>query len=933
MKTLSKLLIIMSFAFLYSCGNNDTTQIKEDREQHEAFLDIHPFNQTIQLSREDRKKQGLPPNAYYEREYLLTMNPSLGRPTPEKVKLINKDLEIAKSVPGNSRSWEDRGPNNIGGRTHVVFFDPNDVGPNNGDGIDYNRAFAGGVGGGLWVNEDVTDANSSWTTIPGVASNLNVSCYAIDPNDPLTMYIGTGEIYTSGAAVGNGLYKTTDGGLTWNEVPIPAASGTDVTVSGNLFKSGIFYVTDVIVRNVNGTSEVYVGIGGEDYVSPNFNISNPNNTLGAQNAGLYRSTDAGSNWTRVDGPLLRYTANGDTYYVIPNDFAIAADNELYFGTIGSPINNQGAGRVYRSTNGTTWLLADVIPGADRVELAASKTNSNLFYVAVQTGSNQGDLYITTDDFATLNPMNEPNDADVTIPATDFTRGQAFYDLVIEVDPNNDQIIYAGGIDSFRSTDGGNSWRQISKWTNGNGLSSIPAPFVHADIHAISFRPGNSNEGLIGSDGGCSYVSSYSSAPTNVNVIQNRNNNLNITQFYYAAIDENGAAGGDDFVGGTQDNGTLRVNNAQPGANSFIEAVGGDGAHADIDGADGYVVVSTQYNNHRYYTYPGYSFRYCITSPNCGDNAGGTGDFINVAELDKVNNYLFANSRTFNGSNGIEVCELFNSSSNCNTITNTQITSDRPTAMKASPFANGNPVLYVGTERSNLYRVSNITTTPVWNNIRPAGLLGSVSDIEFGATEQEIYLTMHNYGVNNIYYTNDGGTTWDLKDGDLPDIPVKTILPNPLLPGEVLIGTELGVYTSSNFNSTSPNWIPAINGMTNVKVVDLDYRASDNTVLAATHGRGLFTGTLDTASITDSNEISNEIFVTPTVSNGTFSIHSELENTYDVKLHDLNGRRVWSKENMTLSKQGSQVQLNLKSGYYILSAYKDNIAISTKLLIK
>lgn len=933
MKTFSKLLIITSFALLYSCSNNDNTQINKDREQHETFLDTHPFNQTIQLSREDRKKQGLPPNAYYEREYLLTMNPSLGRPTPEKVKLINKDLEIAKSVPGNSRSWEDRGPNNIGGRTHVVFFDPNDVGPNNGDGIDYNRAFAGGVGGGLWVNEDVTDANSSWTIIPGVASNLNVSCYAIDPNDPLTMYIGTGEIYTFGAAVGNGLYKTTDGGLTWNTVPINIAGGGDQNIAGDIFKSGIFFITDVIVRDVNGTSEIYVGIGGENYASPNFNIGNPDNTLGLQNSGLYRSIDSGLSWNRIEEPNLSYTEGNNTFYYIPNDFEIAADNELYFGTIGSPLSNQGGGLIYRSVNGTNWNLAATISGADRVEIATSKTNSDLFYVAVQTFSNQADLYKTSNDFLSLNPMNEPDDADNTIPASDFTRGQAFYDLVIEVDPNNDQILYAGGIDSFISQNGGSSWQQISKWTNFNGLNALPVPFVHADIHAISFRPGNSNEGLIGSDGGCSYVSSFNSASSSSNAIENRNNNLNITQFYYAAIDENGASNGDDFAGGTQDNGTLVVNNAQAGPNPFLLAVGGDGAHTDIDGADGYVVVSTQYNNHRYYTYPGYSFRYCVTSSNCGDNAGGTGDFINVAELDKVNDYLFANSKTFNGNNGIEVCQLFASTSNCNTITSNQISNDRPTAMKASPFANGNPVLFVGTERSNIFRVTNVTSSPVWTNINPNGLLGSVSDIEFGSTEQEIYLTVHNYGVNNIFYTGDGGVTWQRKDGNLPDIPVKTILPNPLLPNEVLIGTEIGIYTTADFDSARPNWIPAINGMTNVKVVDLDYRASDNTVLAATHGRGLFTGTLDTASIADSNQISNEIFVTPTVSNGTFSIHSELENTYDVKLHDLNGRRVWSKENMTLSKQGSQVQLNLNSGYYILSAYKDNIAISTKLLIK
>ena len=81
----------------------------------------------------------------------------------------------------------------------------------------------------------------------------------------------------------------------------------------------------------------------------------------------------------------------------------------------------------------------------------------------------------------------------------------------------------------------------------------------------------------------------------------------------------------------------------------------------------------------------------------------------------------------------------------------------------------------------------------------------MSDIEFGASELEIYLTMHNYGVNNIWYTNDGGITWAQKDGNLPDIPVKAILQNPFVPNEVIIGTQLGIYSTTDFDSVNPTW--------------------------------------------------------------------------------------------------------------------------------
>ena len=128
-------------------------------------------------------------------------------------------------------------------------------------------------------------------------------------------------------------------------------------------------------------------------------------------------------------------------------------------------------------------------------------------------------------------------------------------------------------------------------------------------------------------------------------------------------------------------------------------------------------------------------------------------------------------------------------------------------------------------------------------------LGSVSDIQFGDNEDEIYLTYYNYGLNaannsNIRYTNDGfdGGLSSNKEGDLPDIPVLTILNNPFEDGEVIVGTDLGVWRTANFSAPNPNWTSAYVGMQDVAVRDLDYRgvsALDNRVLAASYGRGVY----------------------------------------------------------------------------------------------
>ena len=905
---------------------------KEAREMHQAFVENSPFKETKNLSRKERKELSLPPNSYNERMWELTMNPRLGFPTPYEVALI--DTNTLKSAPGSTtRPWEERGPSNVGGRTRVVFYDPNDVGANNGDGIDYNRVFAGGVSGGLWVNDDITDVNSSWNIIPGLASNLNVSAYAIDPNDSMTIYIGTGEQYAAGAAVGNGLYKTTDGGSTWTAVPItPAGPGTLNTTS-DLFTAGIFFINDIIVRNSNGNSEVYVGIGSTNYATPNFNISNPNNILGAQNAGLYRSIDSGASWNRIENTSMQYNFGGQTFYIAPNDFEISADNILYMGSIAVPGTGFGGGRLYRSTDGLNWTLQSTISGADRIELACSATNPNLFYIAAQV-LNQGDLFVSNDALLSTTAINEPDDADTSIPANDFTRGQAFYDLVIEVDPTNDQIIYAGGIDTFRSTNAGNSWSQISKWTDVNGLQNINAPFIHADIHALTFHPTNTNQAVIGSDGGVSWANSLSNANISSNAISTRINGYNVTQFYYGSIASNFGRG-DNLSGGTQDNGTQALNNAAVGENAFTAVLGGDGGHTEIDAIDGYAVITSQYNNHRIVGYPQYDFRYCASTVNCSDRPpNADGDFINVAELDRNLNFLYSNTRNFNGTNAIEACELFASAAICNNLSSNLISGNRPTSYKVSPFTLTSTTLLVGTEFSTVLVVTNANTSnPTFTDISGSNFLGSVSDVEFGLSEQEIYVTMHNYGVENIWYTNDGGNTWSAKEGNLPDIPIKAILPNPLLPGEVIIGTELGVFATSDFNSANPTWQPLRNGMTNVRVVDLDLRTTDNTILATTHGRGMFTGTFDTLSISQFESENLNIQIYPTISNGNITISSALElPETEIKVFNLSGQQVFNTiEDLGVSE--SRLELDLKSGFYLIQLSVNGQSKTEKIIIK
>ena len=131
--------------------------------------------------------------------------------------MVNNNDAIALQ-PGTSNSkWQLRGPNNVGGRTRAVAWDPNDT--------KGKKVWAGAVTGGLWYNNDITSAASSWVSVSDVWANVTVSCIAFDPNDSKIMYIGTGEGWgsSSSSSRGQGIYKSTDGGATFNLISSTSA--------------------------------------------------------------------------------------------------------------------------------------------------------------------------------------------------------------------------------------------------------------------------------------------------------------------------------------------------------------------------------------------------------------------------------------------------------------------------------------------------------------------------------------------------------------------------------------------------------------------------------------------------------------------------------------------------------------------------------------
>ena len=765
---------ILGAVGVYFLQDNQPTE----RENFEAFLAEHPYN-NIELS--DKEINDLPkkdrPDLAMMQDFMRTLDPSVGRPTPERLFPIIEDLNSASNTFANKTSmvtWVERGPTNVGGRTRGLMFDPND---NTG-----KRVWAGGVAGGLWYNDDITLFNSSWQKVDDFWANMAISSITHDPSNPLIFYVGTGEGYGNIDAVrGSGVWKSIDGGLSWTQL------------SSTANNTGFRAVYDIDVNPVNG--DVYAA---------------------TNTSGLQRSQDGGLTWTKVLGSGTG-TGNNNIYKT-----EITAT-----GTIWAAVRSNGIYKSYSGDAGSFTKLNSTANGfspnpSARTELAVSKSDTNICYV-LSLASGTPRIFRTNNGGSTWTIKNLPNDADQGIPANDFTRGQSWYDYTIAVNPADTNHIIVGGVDLFESRDGGNSWDQLSHWYGGFGQQ-----YVHADQHNIVFRDDTSNVVIFCHDGGISYTPNSKLTPSPI--IVTRIKDYNTTQFYGCAIHPD--AGSNYFLAGAQDNGTQQF--TQPGVAPTTEVTGGDGAFCYID-QDNPLWQITSYvrNNHYFSPDGGISF---------GDlqSSDGTGSFINPGDYDDALNILYT------ASSGSSIKRTFiNGNLNPNSDIIQPGIIGSPTHFKVSPYTSGSSTIFVGTSSGRVYKVTGANgLSPSAVNLTTSNLpSGSISCIAIGANENNLVATYSNYGVNSVWYTNDGGSTWGSIEGNLPDMPVRWALFNPNNYKDVILATELGVWQCIDISATSPVWNAENTGLANVRTDMLQIRESDGTVAAATHARGLFSSDL------------------------------------------------------------------------------------------
>ncbi len=393
---------------------------------------------------------------------------------------MKRPKSLASSLSSSDWTW--LGPGNVGGRVRSIAIDPRTS----------STWFAGSVGGGIWKT---TNAGGTWKPLDDFMANLAVSTLIIQPGAPDTIYAGTGEGFSNVDALqGAGIFKSTDGGATWPQLPSTATAD--------------FYFVNRLVSSPDGVV-----------------------LLAGTRTGLFRSTDGGSTFNSVLSVSDGLGVLDVAFHPTDGTRAVASG---------------GNGNAWFTVDaGSTWRPATGLPGAGRIEVAYVPSTPSNLYAVVDVAN--GTVYKSGDGGASFASVSVP--AHLASPEGD----QGWYNNAIWVDPTNADVLVIGGIDLWRSTDGGLTWNQISDWRNSPNSA-------HADHHAIVSLPsfdGSTNRTVVfGNDGGVySTTDIYNVGTDNAHTSLwvNENHNLGITQFYGGA----GNTSTGTIIAGAQDNGTVR----------------------------------------------------------------------------------------------------------------------------------------------------------------------------------------------------------------------------------------------------------------------------------------------------------------------------------------------------------------------------------------
>ena len=671
------------------------------------------------------------------------------------------------------------------GRVDFVKFDP----------LNSDIVYVSTPDGGLWKTTNGNDSLPNWTTNNDYLAVIGCSDLAIHPTNTKLMYLATGSWESDKKSIG--VFKSTDGGANWET-----------------------------------TSLVWE-------ISENFAIrrlimdpTNPLVMLAATDGGVYRTTDGWATYS-ITGLTLDYNIDD-----------IKFKNQDHMTVYATGRSNFDTDIFWKSTdNGVSWtpvtsglplssltsrnIMATTAADNDYVYLLAGNTDGG--YQGLYRSTNSGTSYTTQ--------STSPNILNTDIPASD-SKGQATHDLAIAVSPTNKNDVLVGGINQWRSADGGVTWTVMTYWhgidpNNYNSSAGI-APYLHADVQSIQFLPGSSTTIFTSCDGGIS-----KSTDNGVSWID-LSNNLRIAQQNDVAL----SADDSIMITGLQDIGNLK-NSSGP----WTYIGGGDGEGTFIDRTNKLnIVVSDPNGDHSF-----------------SDDAG-------------VNTY------TLNGNGLPEATEFYSPILQDPVVSTTCYAAGRPalyicenyqdapwdehvwTAI-GTPSGSGSVLDFVvaPSNTSIIYTIKEdavsktVNGGTTWTNVTGSLPMSNalITNIAISNTDSDkVWVTFSGYSATTkVFKTTNGGTSWtDVNSEGLPNIPINTIVyKDDDVDDAIYIGADIGVYYLDN---TSSNWVPYFNDLAHAKVTDLEIYYPTDKLRAATYGRGLWQSDLYNANTHCSITVTN-----------------------------------------------------------------------------
>lgn len=663
----------------------------------------------------------------------------------------------AAAVPAN-RQWESMGPTNIGGRATSAAVHP----------INPDILWIGAAGGGVWKSED---GGATWKNLWHKQDSLNVGALVLDPNNPDTLYCGTGEADLSADSYpGVGIYRSTDAGATW-------------TLWASAKQLGLPRRIGAIAIDPFDSKHIRIGGVAHDEGDP---------------SGMFVTKDAGATWKRET------FVSSQGYFCHAIVFHPQKQQCIFAGIFERGMKSG----VWRSTDGgATWTqLRTGLPSPElfrRSSLAIAPSKPDTIYALASDGE-EGVLGV----FVSKNMGNTWS----SIGGTHFVEeGQMSYNNTIAVHPTDPNHVLCGGVDLHRTTNGGSTWQQVTRW---NARRDEDSDYAHADHHCVlmpTAAPGrvyDMNDGGVdrSDDGGSKW--------------QNRSNGLATIMYYDLDVAPSDAR---SFGGGTQDNGTNVTTDGKP--DTQFEILGGDGGWMVYHPQSAGKLFASYYNFH-IYRFRG-SQQPKNVSPNAPKSEQGSVWMCYITIDPNQPKTVFTGSfRVWRSKTEGDAWTPVSGN-----LDNSSIT-----AIEVAPA--NSKFVYVGTESGGLFRSRNGGQT--WSgNIAGSQMPGrTITRIEtHPAKADTVFVTAAGTGQSHVYRSTDGGVNWaDIDNGKLPDVPHYAAVVPPDDANALYVANDVGVYVT---NDGGNSWTTLTRNMPNVMVVDLVYHQGEGALYAATYGRSIW----------------------------------------------------------------------------------------------